>query len=112
MSYGLLGSVGIRWLSSGSSRSGGSSLVPARRVLEVVAGQEREQLADRRQDRRHRWPTVKWLTPLVELWVAGTAELFLGDVFMGDGLDDLGPGDEHVRLVPSTMKMKSVIAGE
>ncbi len=25
-----------------------------------------------------------------------SAEAFLGDIFVGDGLDDVGPGDEHV----------------
>ena len=26
----------------------------------------------------------------------GAAQLFLGDLFVGDGLDDVGAGDEHV----------------
>ena len=39
---------------------------------------------------------MKWATPEVSLWRSGAAELFLGDFLMGHGLDDVGPGDEHV----------------
>ncbi len=41
----------------------------------------------------------------------GAAELFLRHLLVGHRLDDLGAGDEHLR-VPSTIRMKSVIAGE
>ena len=41
----------------------------------------------------------------------GTAELLHRDVLAGDGLDDVGAGDEHLRL-RSTITTKSVRAGE
>jgi hypothetical protein len=42
---------------------------------------------------------------------AGAAEVLHRDVLAGDGLDDVGAGDEHVRgLVDHDVK--SVIAGE
>jgi hypothetical protein len=42
---------------------------------------------------------------------ARAAEVLEADVLAGDGLDDVGSGDEHVE-VWSTMTVKSVIAGE
>ena len=76
-------------------RSAGSLVGAARRIFAVVLRQVAQQLADHAQalgvvggdevahaaDRvvRH-----------------GAAQRFLGDVFMGDGLDDVGTGDEHV----------------
>ena len=67
-----------------------------RRVLEVVGGQERQQIAhlletgglvvgDERGDTRLRCVRHR------------AAELLLGHVLAGDRLHDVGPGDEHVR---------------
>jgi len=39
------------------------------------------------------------------------AELIFGDVLVGHGLDDVGTGDEMYEVL-STMRMKSVMAGE
>ena len=49
MSYGLLGSSGTSVSSAASSRSGSSLAARRRRVVEVVARQVGEQLADRGQ---------------------------------------------------------------
>ena len=44
----------------------------------------------------HRRPPTKCATPLIELCVTAPPSVFFGDVFMGDGLDHVGTGDEHV----------------
>ena len=67
----------------------------ARRVLEIVRGHEAEQLA-------HHAETLG-VVVREEVRYAGllvvrhrSAELVLGDLFVGDRLDDFGAGDEHV----------------
>ena len=67
----------------------------ARRIVEVVVGHERQQLANQRDalgvvlDGE-----VRDAALLVVRHRA--AEVFLGDVFVRDGLDHVGTGDEHV----------------
>jgi hypothetical protein len=39
---------------------------------------------------------VKWQTPLCAGVGVRAAELLLGDLLVGDRLDDVGAGDEHV----------------
>ena len=95
MSYGWFGDAGTSASSASSSRSSGSSVGCARRIVEVVAGHERQQLADERDalgvvlDGEMRDAAL-----LVVRHRA--AELFLGDVLVRHRLDHVGAGDEHV----------------
>ena len=74
-----------------------------RQVTSAVAG------CDARQSESS--AARKWATPLSELCVSAPPRCFFGDIFVGDGLDDIRTGDKHVAGL-STMKMKSVSAGE
>ena len=92
---GLRGVGGTRVSRSSSSRSVGSLRLRTRRLLQVVRGQVGEQLADQEEAGAvvvHR-----------EVGDAGAgvvghgpAELLLGHLLVGDRLDDVGPGHEHV----------------
>ncbi len=78
-----------------SARAGSSCGGLAGRVVEVVGGEEAEELADGGEALlvvvRHE------VGDAGDLVVGdGSAEVGLGDVFVGDGLDDVGAGDEHV----------------
>ena len=55
---------------------------------------------------------MKCATPGLRGVRRGAAELLERHLLAGDRLHHVGPGDEHVRRLPSTMKTKSVIAGE
>ena len=67
----------------------------ARRIVAIVLGQVTEQLANHAQA-----VGIILGDEVADAADAvmrhGTAQPFLGDVFMGDGLDDVGTGDEHV----------------
>ena len=69
MSYGWFGDAGTIVSSASSARSGGSRAVPPRRVVQVVAGQERQQLADQEEALAIVAPTAKCATPLFSLCV-------------------------------------------
>ena len=96
MSYGFVASSGISVSSSGASRSTGSARLVVRRRLGVVLRQEAEQVArvlergllvGRGQVRDAGLRRVR----------VGAAELLERDLLAGDGLHDVGAGDEHVR---------------
>ena len=74
----------------------GVGAVGRRRILQVVARQEREQVTNAQQTCGvvgHR----EVADPALGCMRRRTAELLLGDLLVGDGLDDVGTGDEHVR---------------
>ena len=95
MSYGWFGAGGISESSAASLAIDRIVGLDARRIVEIVVGHERQQLANQRDalavvfDRE-----VRDAAPLVVRHRA--AELFLGHVFVRDRLDDVGAGDEHV----------------
>ena len=74
----------------------GSFAGRARRVVAIVLRQVAQQLADHLQAFGVVVRRGSGATPLVELCVVAPPSVFLGDVFVGDGFDDVGSGDEHV----------------
>ena len=104
---------GMRSIELGSMRGRGRrrSARP-RRLLEVVRGQEATAGSGRRRGTPSRRRTTKVATPDLVAWLMAPPSSSRVDVLAGDRLDHVGPGDEHVRGAPCTMKMKSVMAGE
>ena len=100
MSYARFDESGMRSMMPVARPLGVVGRREVRRILEVVRRQERQQVAhlldarllvvgDERRDARLRRVDHR------------AAELFLRDLFAGDGLHDVGTGDEHVRRCPS-----------
>ena len=98
MSYGWFGDAGTIRSSASSSRSGESSGATPRRIVEVVARHEREQVADERQalavvvgrEMRHAAGRVVRHR---------AAELLLRHFLVRDRLQHVGAGHEHVARV-------------
>ena len=95
-----------------ASRSTGSSHGSRAADPRVVRGQERA--AARARPRRHASSSrrAKCATPVFVACVVAPPSSSLRHLLVGHGPDDVGARDEHVARAPSTMKMKSVIAGE
>src|SRR5258708_35520178 len=70
----------------------------ARRVVDIVGGKKAQQLANHGQA-----VGIVWCDEVRNaaggIVGHGAAEFLLGDFFVGDGLDDVGTRDKHVRSV-------------
>ena len=83
----------------------------ARGILAVVLGQERQQLAQAGQAGRARRGSARWATPERLAWVCAPPSSSLVTSSWVTALMTSGPV-MNMWLVDSTMKMKSVMAGE
>ena len=96
MSYGFVGLVRDERVQLGVLTVDRVGRRRVRRRLEVVLGQEREQVA-RVLEARLLVGAVKCATPDFAACVVGAAELLERDLLARDRLHDVGAGDEHVR---------------
>ena len=99
MSYGMRGSSGTTWSSAASMpvrRIGGRD---RRRIAQVVLRQVAQGSARAASSASASSTAARCATPLFVVCVVRAAEVLRVDFFVGHGLHDVRPGDEHVARV-------------